>query len=30
VEWLDAHGYTVRNGDLRRPGPRLTKGRTAL
>ena len=30
VEWLDAHGYTVRNGDLRRSGPRLTKGRTAL
>jgi selenocysteine-specific elongation factor len=30
VEWLDAQGYTVRNGDLRRPGPRLTKGRAAL
>jgi selenocysteine-specific elongation factor len=30
VEWLDAQGFTVRNGDLRRPGPRLTKGRAAL
>jgi selenocysteine-specific elongation factor len=30
VEWLDGQGYTVRNGDLRRPGPRLTKGRAAL
>jgi selenocysteine-specific elongation factor len=30
VEWLDAQGYTVRNGDVRRPGPRLTKGRAAL
>jgi selenocysteine-specific elongation factor len=29
VEWLDAQGYTIRNGDLRRPGPRLTKGRAA-
>jgi selenocysteine-specific elongation factor len=30
LEWLDAQGYTVRTGDIRRPGPRLTKGRTAL
>ncbi|HET7038666.1 MAG TPA: SelB C-terminal domain-containing protein, partial [Gemmatimonadales bacterium] len=30
LEWLDERGYTVRNGDLRRPGPRLTKGSAAL
>ena len=26
LEWLDAQGYTVRVGDIRRPGPRLTGG----
>jgi selenocysteine-specific elongation factor len=30
VEWLDAQGYTVRNGDVRRAGPRLTKSQTTL
>ena len=25
LEWLDAQGYTVRVGDVRRAGPRLTK-----
>ena len=26
LEWLDQEGYTVRSGDVRRPGARLTKG----
>jgi selenocysteine-specific elongation factor len=30
LEWLDERGFTVRSGDVRRPGPRLTKGSTAL
>lgn len=30
LEWLDARGYTVRRGDVRRSGPGLTKGSTAL
>ena len=26
LEWLDAQGYSERAGDVRRPGPRLTRG----
>ncbi len=26
LEWLDQQGFTVRTGDVRRPGVRLTKG----
>ena len=26
LEWLDAQGFSVRVGDVRRAGPRLTKG----